>query len=179
LVKIRTDYGQDPQTQAWFSPQQRAWGLTPHQKITPGLAAKLCFTAVATSSYEPAATVVAQWGVPVDDAVIHQQVQRAGERADQQAQARVAAPSAHRRAGHHDGRLEAAASRRRLGTPTGGPRRRPRGMAGMQKRGDLSDGAGREQKRPGPAPPTGNKKWLAMLAERRKRSCLGKACWQN
>ena len=94
LVKIRTDYGQDPQTQAWFSPQQRAWGLTPHQKITPSLAAKLCFTAVATNSYEQAAAVVAQWGVPVDDAVIHQQVQRAGERADQQAQARVAAGAA-------------------------------------------------------------------------------------
>jgi hypothetical protein len=54
----------------------------------------LCFTAVATNSYEQAAAVVAQWGVPVDDAVIHQQVQRAGERADQQAEARVAAGTA-------------------------------------------------------------------------------------
>ena len=74
-----------------FCPQQRAWGLTPHQKITPGLAAKLCFTAVATTSYEQAAAVAAQWGVTVDDAVIHQQVQRAGARADRQAETRVAA----------------------------------------------------------------------------------------
>ena len=80
LVQLTTDYGQDPPTRKWFCPQQRAGGLTPHQKITPGLAAKLCFTAVATP-----------WGVAVDDAVIHQQVQRAGERADQQAEARVAA----------------------------------------------------------------------------------------
>jgi len=35
--------------------------------------------------------VAARWGVAVDDAVIHQQVQRAGERAEQQAQARTAA----------------------------------------------------------------------------------------
>jgi len=90
-IKLATDYGQEPETGRWYCPQQRAWGLTPHQKIPPGLAQKLCFTAVATTSYEPAAAVAAQWGVAVDDAVIHQQVQRAGERADQQAKARVAA----------------------------------------------------------------------------------------
>jgi hypothetical protein len=89
LVKLTVDYGQEPTTQKWHCPQQRAWGLLPHQKITPGLAEKLCFTAVATTSYEPAAAVAARWGVPVDDTLIHQQVQRAGERADQQAQARV------------------------------------------------------------------------------------------
>ena len=93
LVRLTTDYGQDPQTQKWFCPQQRAWGLTPHQKITPGLADKLCFTAVATTSYEQAAAVAGRWGVTVDDAVIHQQVQRAGQRADQQAEARDAAAS--------------------------------------------------------------------------------------
>lgn len=90
LVRLTTDYGQDARTQQWLCPQQRAWGLTPHQKITPGLAAKLCFTATATTSYAQAAAVAAQWGVVVDDAVIHQQVQHAGERADQQAEARVA-----------------------------------------------------------------------------------------
>ena len=63
----------------------------PHQKITPGLAEKLCFTAVATTSYAQAAAVAARWGVAVDDAVIHQQVQRAGERAEQQAEVRRAA----------------------------------------------------------------------------------------
>jgi len=67
--------------------------LAPHQKLTPGLAEKLCFTAVATTSYEQAAAVATCWGVPVDDARIHQQVQRAGERADQQAQVRITARS--------------------------------------------------------------------------------------
>lgn len=88
---MTVDYGQQPTTGQWHSPQQRAWGLAPHQKITPRLAEKLCFTALATTAYEQAAAVAACWGVPVDDAVIHQQVQRAGERADQQAEARVAA----------------------------------------------------------------------------------------
>jgi hypothetical protein len=59
--------------------------------MTPGLAEKLCFTAIATTSYAQAAAVAARWGVAVDDAVSHQQVQRAGERAEQQAQARTAA----------------------------------------------------------------------------------------
>jgi len=90
-VTLTVDYGQEPQTQKWFCPQQRAWGLSPHQKLTPGLAEKLCFTAVATTSYAQAAGVAACWGVPVDDALIHAQVQRAGERADQQAQARIPA----------------------------------------------------------------------------------------
>lgn len=95
-VQLTVDYGQDPHTRQWFSPQQRAWGLSPHQKITPGLAEKLCFTAVASTSYAQAAAVAARWGVVVDDAVLHQQVQRAGERADAQAQARnpvAAAPA--------------------------------------------------------------------------------------
>lgn len=91
LVQLTVDYGQEPATKKWFCPQQRAWGLSPHQKITPGLAEKLCFTAVATTSYVQAAAVATRWGVTVDDAVIHQQVQRAGERAEQQAEVRRAA----------------------------------------------------------------------------------------
>ncbi len=82
------DYGQEPATKQWFCPQPQAWGLVPHPKITPGLAEKLCFTAVATTSYVQAAAVATRWGVAVDDAVIHQQVQRAGQRAEQQAEVR-------------------------------------------------------------------------------------------
>jgi hypothetical protein len=90
-VKLTVDYGREATTPQWVCPQQRAWGLSPHQKITPGLAEKLCFTAVATTSYAQAAAVASQWGVVVDDAVIHQQVQRAGARAEQQAHARITA----------------------------------------------------------------------------------------
>ena len=89
-MRLTVDYGQHPATGQWHSPQQRAWGLEPHQKITPGLAGKLCFTATLTGSYAQAAAVAARWGVTVDDSVLHQQVQRAGERADRQAQARAA-----------------------------------------------------------------------------------------
>jgi len=90
-VQLTIDYGQDPPTQEWLCPQQRAWGLGPHQKITPGLAEKLCFTALATGSYEQAVAVAARWGVAVDDSTLHHQVQGAGQRADEQAQARVTA----------------------------------------------------------------------------------------
>ncbi|MEI8287933.1 MAG: hypothetical protein WCH99_00560 [Verrucomicrobiota bacterium] len=47
-----------------------------------------------TTSYAQAAAVATRWGVPVDDPLINQQVQRAGERADWQAQARVAGSTA-------------------------------------------------------------------------------------
>ena len=39
-VKLVLDYGQD-RTGRWGSPAGQAWGLAPHQKITPGLAEKL------------------------------------------------------------------------------------------------------------------------------------------
>jgi hypothetical protein len=94
VIRLTVTYGRDPATRKWICPQQQAWGLAPHQKITPGLAEKLCFTATATTSYAQAAAVASCWGVGVDDAVIHQQVQRAGERADQQAQARSLTPLA-------------------------------------------------------------------------------------
>src|SRR6185436_21187487 len=82
------NYGQDLVTGRWGCPLREAWGLGPHQKITPGFAQKLCFTVTATGSYEEAAQVASQWSQSVDDATLHALVQRAGERAEQQAQAR-------------------------------------------------------------------------------------------
>jgi hypothetical protein len=58
---LTVDYGQDAHTAQWLCPQQQAWGLGPHQKVTPGLAEKLCFTAAATPSFEQAAAVAGRW----------------------------------------------------------------------------------------------------------------------
>jgi hypothetical protein len=72
---------------------QRAWGLKPHQKITPGLAEKLCFTVSATGSYEEAAQVAGKWsGLPVDDSTLHSLVQRMGGLAEEQRLERAARP---------------------------------------------------------------------------------------
>ncbi len=87
-VKLVVAYGQDPQSGEWFCPLQRGWGLGAHQKITPGYAEKLCFTATATGSYEEAAQVASRWARSIDDATVHALVQRAGVRAEGQAQAR-------------------------------------------------------------------------------------------
>lgn len=57
-VELVVDYGLDRATGQWTAPLPRHWGLAPHQKITPGFADKLCFTATATGSYEEAAQVV-------------------------------------------------------------------------------------------------------------------------
>jgi len=81
-VTIEVPYGQDRQTGEWFSPVRIAWGLRPHQRLSPELEQRLCLTAAATFSYERAAEVVACWGgPPVDDSRIHRHVQKAGERA--------------------------------------------------------------------------------------------------
>lgn len=82
-------YGQDPGDGHWGCPIQERWGLSPHQKITPGLADKLCFTVTASGSYEEAAAVAAKWGCPVDDSTLHALVQRVGARAEEQTQGRL------------------------------------------------------------------------------------------
>lgn len=87
-VRLVVDYGQHPDTGQWYCPVKGAWQLGPHQKITPGYAEKLCFTATATGSYEEAAQVASQWSQSIDDSTVHALVQRAGARAEEQAQAR-------------------------------------------------------------------------------------------
>lgn len=77
-VQINAPYGQDRETGRWLSPIRELWGLGPHQTLSPVLEEKLCYTATMTYSYEHAAQVAAKWGSPVDDAVIHQHVQRTG-----------------------------------------------------------------------------------------------------
>jgi hypothetical protein len=82
----------DQQTGQWLSPVSRAWGLGPHQKLTPGFAEKLCFTVTATGSYEEAAQVVGKWSGPIDDSTLHRLVQRLGAQAEEQRQERSAQP---------------------------------------------------------------------------------------
>jgi hypothetical protein len=88
-VKLTVDYGQDPQSWKWLCPVQQFWGMSAHQKITPGFAEKLCFTVTATGSYEEAAAVASKWGSPADDSTLHALVQRVGEQAEIQTQERL------------------------------------------------------------------------------------------
>lgn len=88
-VVIGAVYGQDPETGQWLSPVRVRWGLGPHETMSPVLEEKVCHTATMTNSYEKAAKVAAKWGSPVDDSVIHQHVQKAGERANALEEERV------------------------------------------------------------------------------------------
>ena len=87
-IQLIVDYGQDRASGKWLCPARRAWGLGPHQQITPGWAQKLVFTVTATGSYEEAVAVVGCWGRATDDSTLHALVQRVGARAPAQAQAR-------------------------------------------------------------------------------------------
>ena len=89
-IKVVVDYGQDLVSGQWGCPLQQYWGMGPHQKITPGLVDKLCFTATATGSYEEAALVAQRWMQrPVNAATLYKLVQRLGARAEQQTQERL------------------------------------------------------------------------------------------
>lgn len=91
-VELKVWHGQDPADRHWGCPLQERWGLGPHQKITPGLADKLCFTVTATGSYEEASALAAKWGCPVDDSTLHALVQRVGAQAETQTRERLQSP---------------------------------------------------------------------------------------
>jgi hypothetical protein len=95
-IRLKVDYGLDRGTGQWLSPTHRAWGLGPHQKLTPGFAGKLCFTVTATGCYEEAAQVVSKWSGSIDDSTLHSLVQRMGGQAEGQRQKRAAHPPAER-----------------------------------------------------------------------------------
>lgn len=89
-IKLTVDYGQNPVSGQWVCPLQQYWGLKPHQKITPGFADKLCFTATASGSYEEAAQVAARWTQSaVSHSTLHKLVQRVGALAENQTQERL------------------------------------------------------------------------------------------
>ena len=87
-IKLLVDYGQAGAGGRWYCPVQEQWGLRPHQKLTPGLVEKLCFTATATGSYQKAAEVAAKWGQVVEDSTVRAHVQVAGARAEAHRQKR-------------------------------------------------------------------------------------------
>jgi len=95
-IELVVDYGQEPGSGRWGCPLREQWQLGPHEKITPGFAEKLCFTATATGSYEEAAQVASKWSQTVDDSTLHALVQRVGARAEGQAQRRYEAPAQER-----------------------------------------------------------------------------------
>lgn len=95
-IELVVDYGQHPGSGRWGCPLREQWQLGPHEKLTPGFAEKLCFTATATGSYEEAAQVASKWSQTVDDSTLHALVQRVGARAEGQAQERYEAPAQER-----------------------------------------------------------------------------------
>ena len=91
-VRLEVWHGQDPQDHHWGIPIREAWGLKPHQQMSPALEDKLAFTATLAGSYEAAAQVADKWGCPVDDSVVHALVQRVGGKAEAQIQQRLQQP---------------------------------------------------------------------------------------
>jgi hypothetical protein len=88
-VQLETDYGQGAQGGEWICPQREVWGLGAHQKMTPALQDRLCFTVTLTGSYGSAAEVAGKWGSAVDDSTLHALVERVGQKAEAQRERRL------------------------------------------------------------------------------------------
>jgi hypothetical protein len=95
-VEIQADYGQESGGGDWICPQRRTWNIGPHQKMTPALQDRLCFTITMTGSYQNAAQVACKWGCAVDDSKLHALAQRVGAKAEEQTQERIKAPAQER-----------------------------------------------------------------------------------
>lgn len=80
-VVLKVCYGKDLFLERYLSPVHVAWGLGEHEKMSPELEDRLCFTATQTSSYEKAAAVAEKFGCPVSDSVIHAHAQKRGAQA--------------------------------------------------------------------------------------------------
>jgi hypothetical protein len=87
-VKIRARYGRHPQSGQWMCPIRVLWGLEPRQELSPQLQERLVYTAAETDAFERAAKMASKWGAPIAASTIHKLVQKTGQKAQTQTQAR-------------------------------------------------------------------------------------------
>ena len=80
-VRLRVRVGYSASAGRWVHPVREAWGLAPHQQVSPELQARLCQTATLTTSYEGAAAAARCWDCEISDDLIHRHVQEVGARA--------------------------------------------------------------------------------------------------
>ena len=89
-IVLPADYGRDRASGQRVMPLREKLGLQEHSSLTPVLEDRLCCLALTAPSYEKAAEVARQFGISTDDSQIQRLVQRRGERAQAQAEERVA-----------------------------------------------------------------------------------------
>lgn len=88
VVELRVWHGEDGNGR-WGCPIRDLWRLQPHQQMSQALEEKLAFTATLAGSYEDASRLAERWDCPVDRSVIHQLVQRLGQKAERQTSQRL------------------------------------------------------------------------------------------
>lgn len=84
VLELNVWHGRDGKKGRWGCPIRDRWHVQPHQQMSPVLEQKLAFTATLAGSYEDASQLAQQWGCSVDGSVIHQLVQRLGQKAESQ-----------------------------------------------------------------------------------------------
>ena len=88
-IKLKVWRGKNPVDQTWGIPLRQRWGLLAHQRMSPALEERLAYFVTVTGAYETAARLALKVGIRTDDARLHALIQRLGQRAQEQSQARL------------------------------------------------------------------------------------------
>ena len=80
VVRLKAAYGYSTSQGIWITPAREAWGMSPHQRVSPELQARVVETSTACGSYQKAARIATLWGTPISDDLVHAQVQKVGQR---------------------------------------------------------------------------------------------------
>jgi len=78
VIRVRVRHGYSAALRQRVCPARQAWGLSPYQRLSPELEARLTYTATEVGSYERAARMAGTWGSPSSDGCIHEHAQRLG-----------------------------------------------------------------------------------------------------
>ncbi len=79
-LRLKAAYGYSSAQGTWLTPARVAWAMTPGQRTSPELQARLAQTATACRSFEKAARTASLWGTPISDDLVHAQVQKVGRK---------------------------------------------------------------------------------------------------
>jgi hypothetical protein len=83
IVRLRVRIGYSQQRGRWVNPAREAWGLKPHQQVSPELQARVCLRATIAPSYESAVELAQCWDCDLSDDLIHRHVQEMGAKVSQ------------------------------------------------------------------------------------------------
>ena len=92
-IKLTLRYGRYPRDRPWCCPLLEAWDVHARQEFTPASRRRLAFTVGTNGTDAQAAELATEWGVAVDDSILHALARKTGVRAEEQTLRRLETPA--------------------------------------------------------------------------------------